>query len=137
MVSTNKSDVNYAFGGQGTLISNVPMLDTNTTQNIYIATHGFIYTDVIISQLGTGNAPAEEYAKTYVFGNGQRGYLPSFGELTTLYSYKHKWKRFCTRWVFLYEEIYPFKLAPSKELQLAQLFIDRMEIILDWVKWCE
>lgn len=88
MVSTNKSGVNYAFGGQGTLISNVPMLDTDTTQNIYIATHGFIYTDVIISQLGTGNAPAEEYAKTYVFGNGQRGYLPSFGELTTLYSYK-------------------------------------------------
>lgn len=88
MVSTNKSGVNYAFGGQGTLISNVPMLDTNTTQNIYIATHGFIYTDVIISQLGTGNAPAEEYAKTYVFGNGQMGYLPSFGELTTLYSYK-------------------------------------------------
>nr|DAE51875.1 MAG TPA: hypothetical protein [Bacteriophage sp.] len=30
--------------------------------------------------------------------------------------------------------MYPFKLAPSKELQLAQLFIDRMEIILDWVK---
>lgn len=88
MVSTNKSGVNYAFGGQGTLISNVPMLDTDVTQNIYIATHGFIYTDVIISQLGTGNAPAEEYAKTYVFGNGQRGYLPSFGELTTLYSYK-------------------------------------------------
>lgn len=88
MVSTNKSGVNYAFGGQGTLISNVPVLDTDTTQNIYIATHGFIYTDVIISQLGTGNAPAEEYAKTYVFGNGQRGYLPSFGELTTLYSYK-------------------------------------------------
>lgn len=88
MVSTNKSGVNYAFGGQDTLISNVPMLDTDTTQNIYIATHGFIYTDVIISQLGTGNAPAEEYAKTYVFGNGQRGYLPSFGELTTLYSYK-------------------------------------------------
>lgn len=88
MVSTNKSGVNYAFGGQGTLISNVPMLDTDTTQNIYIATHGFVYTDVIISQLGTGNAPAEEYAKTYVFGNGQRGYLPSFGELTTLYSYK-------------------------------------------------
>lgn len=88
MVSTNKSGVNYAFGGQGTLISNVPMLGTDTTQNIYIATHGFIYTDVIISQLGTGNAPAEEYAKTYVFGNGQRGYLPSFGELTTLYSYK-------------------------------------------------
>lgn len=88
MVSTNKSGVNYAFGGQGTLISNVPMLDTDTTQNIYVATHGFIYTDVIISQLGTGNAPAEEYAKTYVFGNGQRGYLPSFGELTTLYSYK-------------------------------------------------
>lgn len=88
MVSTNKSGVNYAFGGQGTSISNVPMLDTDTTPNIYIATHGFIYTDVIISQLGTGNAPAEEYAKTYVFGNGQRGYLPSFGELTTLYSYK-------------------------------------------------
>nr|DAW45104.1 MAG TPA: hypothetical protein [Bacteriophage sp.] len=30
--------------------------------------------------------------------------------------------------------MYLFKLAPSKELQLAQLFIDRMEIILDWVK---
>lgn len=89
MVSTNKSGGSYAFGGQGTLISNVPMLTTSVaSSNLSKATHGFIYTDTIISQLGTGNAPAEEYAKTYVFGNGQRGYLPSFGELTTLYSYK-------------------------------------------------
>lgn len=87
MVSTNKSGVNYAFGGQDTLISNVPMLDTDvSSSNLYKATHGFIYTDTIISQLRT--APAAEYAKTYTFGNRQRGYLPSFGELTTLYSYK-------------------------------------------------
>lgn len=89
MVSTNKSGVNYAFGGQGTLISNTPMLDTNVaSSDLYKATHGFIYTDTIISQLRTGNAPAAEYAKTYMFGNGQNGYLPSYGEATTLYSYK-------------------------------------------------
>lgn len=89
MVSTNKSGVNYAFGGQGTLISNTPMLDINVaSSDLYKATHGFIYTDTIISQLRTGNAPAAEYAKTYMFGNGQNGYLPSYGEATTLYSYK-------------------------------------------------
>lgn len=89
MVSTNKSGVNYAFGGQGTLISNVPMLDTNVASTVqYKSTHGFIYTDVIISALGIDNAPAAKYAKTYMFGNGQNGYLPSYGEATTLYSYK-------------------------------------------------
>lgn len=89
MVSTNKSGVNYAFGGQDTLISNTPILDINVaSSDLYKATHGFIYTDTIISQLRTGNAPAAEYAKTYMFGNGQNGYLPSYGEATTLYSYK-------------------------------------------------
>lgn len=89
MVSTNKSGVNYAFGGQGTLISNVPMLVTNVASAVlYKSTHGFIYTDVIISALGIDNAPAAKYAKTYMFGNGQNGYLPSYGEATTLYSYK-------------------------------------------------
>lgn len=89
MVSTNKSGVNYAFGGQDTLISNVPMSNTNVAStDLYKSTHGFIYTDVIISALGIDNAPAAEYAKTYMFGNGQSGYLPSYGEATTLYSYK-------------------------------------------------
>lgn len=89
MVSTNKSGVNYAFGGQGTLISNTPILDINVaSSDLYKVTHGFIYTDTIISQLRAGNAPAAEYAKTYMFGNGQNGYLPSYGEATTLYSYK-------------------------------------------------
>lgn len=89
MVSTAISVADYAFGGQGTLIPNVPMLSTGvSSSNLYKATHGFIYTDTIISQLRTGNAPAAEYAKTYTFGNGQSGYLPSFSEVTTLYSYK-------------------------------------------------
>ena len=89
MVSTNKSGVNYAFGGQGTLISNVPMLDIDVASaDLYKSTHGFIYTDVIISALGIDNAPAAKYTKTDMFGNGQNGYLPSFGEATTLYSYK-------------------------------------------------
>ena len=89
MVSTAISAQNYAFGGKGTLISNTPILDINVAaSDLYRATHGFIYTDKIISQLRTGNAPAAEYAKTYMFGNGQNGYLPSYGEVTTLYSYK-------------------------------------------------
>ena len=89
MVSTAISTQNYAFGGKGTLISNTPILDINVaSSDLYKATHGFIYTDTIISQLRTGNAPAAEYAKTYMFGNGQNGYLPSYGEATTLYSYK-------------------------------------------------
>nr|DAJ30648.1 MAG TPA: Baseplate J like protein [Caudoviricetes sp.] len=89
MVSTSKSGVNYAFGGQGTLIPNAPVLDINVVStDLYKSTHGFIYTDVIISALGIDNAPAAKYAKTYMFGNGQNGYLPSYGEATTLYSYK-------------------------------------------------
>ena len=89
MISTDISVADYAFGGQGTLIPNVPMLSAGvSSSNLYKATHGFIYTDTIISQLRTGNAPAAEYAKTYTFGNGQSGYLPSFSEVTTLYSYK-------------------------------------------------
>jgi uncharacterized membrane protein len=89
MVSTSKSAASYTFGGQGTLISNVPMLTTSVaSSNLSKATHGFIYTDTIISQLRTGYAPAAEYAKTYMFGNGQSGYLPSYGEATTLYFYK-------------------------------------------------
>ena len=89
MVSTAISAQNYAFGGKGTVISNTPILDINVAaSDLYRATHGFIYTDTIISQLRTGNAPAAEYAKTYMFGNGQNGYLPSYGEVTTLYSYK-------------------------------------------------
>ena len=89
MVSTSKSAAYYNFGGQGTLISNVPMLTSGVaSSNLSKATHGFIYTDMIISRLRTGNAPAAEYAKTYMFGNGQNGYLPSYSEATTLYSYK-------------------------------------------------
>lgn len=89
MVSTKISGLNYAFGGQGTLISNIPMLDINVaSSDLYKATHGFIYTDTIISQLRTGNAPAAEYTKEYMFRNGQNGNLPSYGETTTLYSYK-------------------------------------------------
>jgi hypothetical protein len=89
MVSTSKSAATYNFGGQGTLISNVPMLGSDiVTQNLYRATHGFIYTSTIISRLGPNKAPAAKYAKTYIFGNGQSGYLPSYSEATTLYSYK-------------------------------------------------
>lgn len=89
MVSTAISAQSYPFGGQGTLTSNVPMLTTSVaSSNLSKATHGFIYIDTIISQLRTGYAPAAEYAKTYMFGNGQSGYLPSYGEATTLYSYK-------------------------------------------------
>jgi uncharacterized membrane protein len=88
MISTDISVADYAFGGQGTLIPNVPMLGTNiVSSNLSKATHGFIYTDVIISALGI-NALAAKYAKTYAFENGQSGYLPSFGEVNTLYSYK-------------------------------------------------
>ena len=65
------------------------MLNTNVASTVlYKSTHGFIYTDVIISALGIDNAPAAKYAKTYTFGNGQNGYLPSYGEATTQYSYK-------------------------------------------------
>lgn len=89
MVSTAISAQSYPFGGQGTLISNVPMLSTAVASaDLYKSMHGFIYTDVIISALGIDNAPAAKYTKTDIFRNGQHGYLPSFGELTTLYSYK-------------------------------------------------
>ena len=89
MISTDISGGSYSFGGQGTLISNIPLLSTGVpSSNLSKATHGFIYTDVIISALGINNELAAKYAKTYTFGNGQSGYLPSFSEVTTLYSYK-------------------------------------------------
>jgi uncharacterized phage protein gp47/JayE/uncharacterized membrane protein len=89
MISTDISGGSYSFGGQGTLIPNIPLLGTGVpSSNLSKATHGFIYTDVIISALGINNALAAKYAKTYTFGNGQSGYLPSFSEVTTLHSYK-------------------------------------------------
>lgn len=89
MISTDISGGSYSFGGQGTLIPNIPSLSTGVpSSNLSKATHGFIYTDVIISALGINNALAAKYTKTYTFGNGQSGYLPSFSEATTLYSYK-------------------------------------------------
>lgn len=89
MVSTAISAQSYPFGGRDTLIPNVPLLSSGIPiSNLSKATHGFIYTDVIISALGIDNALAAKYAKTYAFGNGQSGYLPSYGEATTLYSYK-------------------------------------------------
>lgn len=89
MVSTAISAQSYPFGGRDTLIPNVPLLGSDIPiLNLSKATHGFIYTDVIISALGIDNALAAKYAKTYAFGNGQSGYLPSFGEVNILYSYK-------------------------------------------------
>lgn len=89
MVSTAISAQNYPFGGRDTLISNVPLSSSGIPiSNLSKATHGFIYTDAIISALGINNALAAKYAKTYAFGNGQSGYLPSFGEVNILYSYK-------------------------------------------------
>lgn len=89
MVSTAISAQSYPFGGRDTLIPNVPLLSSEIPiSNLSKATHGFIYTDVIISALGIDNALAAKYAKTYAFGNGQSGYLPSFGEVNILYSYR-------------------------------------------------
>ena len=89
MVATGISSGSYPFGGRDTLIPNVPLLSSGISiSNLSKATHGFIYTDVIISTLRINNALAAKYAKTYTFGNGQSGYLPSFSEVTTLYSYK-------------------------------------------------
>ena len=89
MVSTAISAQSYPFGGRDTLIPNVPLLSSGIPiSNLSKATHGFIYTDVIISVLGIDNALAAKYAKTYAFGNGQSGYLPSFGEVNILYSYR-------------------------------------------------
>lgn len=89
MVSTATSAQSYPFGGRDTLIPNVPLLSSDIPiSNLSKATHGFIYTDVIISALGIDNALAAKYAKTYAFGNGQSGYLPSFGEVNILYSYR-------------------------------------------------
>ncbi len=89
MVSTAISAQSYPFGGRDTLIPNVPLLSSDIPiSNLSKATHGFIYTDVIISALGIDNALAAKYAKTYAFGNGQSGYLPSFDEVNILYSYK-------------------------------------------------
>lgn len=89
----------YPFGGRDTLIPNVPLLSSDIPiSNLSKATHGFIYTDVIISALGIDNALAAKYTKTYAFGNGQSSYLPSFGEVNILYSYKTQVEEILSMW---------------------------------------
>lgn len=88
MVDTSISTARYAFGGQGTLIENVPFTNTLNPSIHGKPSHGVVYTDIIISSLGTGGAPAAEYAKSFQFKNAQKGYLPSYDEVFTLYNYK-------------------------------------------------
>ena len=125
MISTDISVADYAFGGQGTLIPNVPMLDANiVSADLYKATHGFIYTDVIISALGINNALAAKYAKTYAFGNGQSGYLPSFGEVNILYSYKTQVEEILS--------MLGFSLWGSKSIQTCTQYGDSNNATLYW-----
>lgn len=56
-------------------------LDYNTALTDY---KGEQNTSKIISYLGTGNAPAAEKCASYVFPNGKKGYLASFGELKAI-----------------------------------------------------
>lgn len=76
------------FSTNNTLINNVPYTTGVTVKITDRPSHGIVFTDAIISALGTDNAPAAEYAKSFTFKNRQKGYLPSFGEMYTLWGYK-------------------------------------------------
>lgn len=84
--------VSYSYktwGGYGTTISGITTTtDTATAETDYA---GETNTTKIISQLGSGNAPAADYCKSRsctVNGTTLRGYLGSLGEWQTAYNNK-------------------------------------------------
>lgn len=66
------------YGGEGTLISGIASISDGLSA--YLSYDGRTYTNAIIEQLGSGNAPAAEYCKSYTFKDGRTGYLGSSGE---------------------------------------------------------
>ena len=74
------------WGGYDTAISGVVnTYDTAIAKKDYA---GEANTDKIIAQLGTGNAPAAEYCRNYIFKNGKKGYLWSLGEVFDVFNNK-------------------------------------------------
>lgn len=71
------------WGGYGTNISGIEASSNSALARKDYA--GEANTDKIITQLGTGKAPAAEYCRNYTFKNGKKGYLWSMGEACDAY----------------------------------------------------
>lgn len=71
------------WGGYGTNISGIEASSNSMLARKDYA--GEANTDKIITQLGTGKAPAAEYCRNYTFKNGKKGYLWSMGEACDAY----------------------------------------------------
>lgn len=71
------------WGGYGTNISGIEVSSNSALARKDYA--GEANTDKIITQLGTGKAPAAEYCHNYTFKNGKKGYLWSMGEACDAY----------------------------------------------------
>ena len=86
VISTTENSSNIQWGGYGTTISNiVTTTDTATAKKDYLGSGN---TDKIITQLGSGNAPAADYCRGVTFKHGKKGYLGSLGEWQEAYNNK-------------------------------------------------
>lgn len=86
IISTTEKSSNPQWGGYGTTISNiVTTKDTATAKKDYLGSGN---TDKIITQLGSGNAPAADYCRGVTFKHGKKGYLGSLGEWQEAYNNK-------------------------------------------------
>ena len=83
---THNKRKRWQWGGYGEHIPGVVTTEIYVTANKDYA--GEANTDKIIAQLGTGNAPAAEYCRSYTFKNGKKGYLWSLGEAQDAYNNK-------------------------------------------------
>lgn len=86
VISTTENSSNIQWGGDGTTISNiVTTTDAATAKKDYLGSGN---TDKIITQLGSGNAPAADYCRGVTFKHGKKGYLGSLGEWQEAYNNK-------------------------------------------------
>lgn len=86
VISTTENSSNIQWGGYGTTISNiVTTTDTATAKKDYLGSGN---TDKIITQLGSGNAPAADYCRGVTFKHEKKGYLGSLGEWQEAYNNK-------------------------------------------------
>lgn len=86
IIAPKNSSKTLIWGGQDTLISGVTTADVSTTAKLDY--RGKENTTAIIQQLGSGNAPATDYCVSYVFENGQTGYLSALGQWQLVYDNK-------------------------------------------------
>lgn len=86
VIAPKENASNITWGGYGTTISGIiTTTDTTAAKQDY---SGKDNTEKIVTQLGSGNAPAADYCQNVMFLNNQKGYLPALGQWQEAYNNK-------------------------------------------------